>query len=100
MNYVGLSTCHMSFICAESLNLIIIEENDSRTWMLYTCKGASLLPHRCISLQGMNKEISPKELINGHPFQSDSYATPACVTIMDLLTLRQCYSKRYQNIIM
>lgn len=48
----------------------------------------------------MNKEISPKELINGHPFQSDSYTTPACVTIMDLLTLKQCYSSRYQNILM
>ena len=53
-----------------------------------------------ISLEGMNKEMSPKELINGHPFQSDSYATPAYVTIMDLLTLKQCYSKRYQNIFM
>lgn len=52
MNYVGLSTCHISFICAESLNLIIIEENDSRTWMLYTCKEASLLPHRCHILGG------------------------------------------------
>lgn len=48
----------------------------------------------------MNKEISPKELINGHPFQSDSYTTPACVTIMYLLTLKQCYSSRYQNILM
>lgn len=45
------------------------------------------------------KKKSPKELINGHLFQSDSYPTPAYVTIMDLLTLKQCYSNRYQNIL-
>lgn len=50
--------------------------------------------------EGMNKEMSLKELINGYPFQSDSKATPACVTIMDLLTFLQRYSNRYQNILM
>lgn len=44
--------------------------------------------------------MSLKELINGYPFQSDSKATPAYVTIMDLLTFLQRYSNRYQNILM
>lgn len=33
--------------------------------------------------EGMNKEISSKELINGHSCVSDSYTTSACVTITD-----------------
>ena len=52
MIHVELLMCQISFICAESLDLIIIEENDSRLWMLDDCKGASLLPHRFQTLGG------------------------------------------------
>lgn len=74
--------------------------NDGRVWMLDDCKGLVSFLTDAKPQEGMNKEMSPKELINGHPFQSDSYTTPVCVTSMDLLALKQCYSNRYQNILM
>lgn len=52
------------------------------------------------SWKGMNKQTNPKKLINRDPIRSDSYITLACITITDLLTLEQCYSNRYQNILM
>lgn len=92
--------CWISFICAESVDLTTIGGNDCRIWMLDDCKGLVSFLTDAKPQEGRNKEISPKELINGHPFQNDSYTTPVCVTSTDLLTLKQCYSNRYQNILM